>query len=91
MIAVGAALLLALCAVDPGLSSPTRDHARLFAAGTLARDAGLPTVFLWILVWLMLLNALVIGILYQTYPRDTDRVRPRLRSREAVVSPQGTM
>jgi hypothetical protein len=55
----------------------------LFAlgAGQLATALGIHTVFLWILVVLTLVNAVVLGALYLTYPRDVQRVEATLERR----------
>ena len=50
-------------------------------AGQLATAAGIHTVFRWILVVLMLVNAVVLGTLYLTYPRDVQRVENTLEKR----------
>jgi len=50
-------------------------------AGQLATALGIHTVFLWILVLLMLVNAVVLGALYLTYPRDVRRVEHTLETR----------
>jgi len=50
-------------------------------AGQLAAALGIHTVFLWILVILMLVNAVVLGALYLTYPRDVQRVETTLEKR----------
>ncbi len=52
-------------------------------AGSLADHLGLQAVFLWILVILMLVNALVLSALYVTYPRDVRRVEATLERRRA--------
>ncbi|MET9256641.1 MFS transporter [Streptomyces sp. NPDC003717] len=44
-------------------------------AGALGDALGLQTVFLWVLVVLMLLNAAFCGLLHRTYPRDVARAR----------------
>jgi hypothetical protein len=44
-------------------------------------------VFLWILVGLMLVNALVLGALYLVYPRDVRRVRDALAERRVSALP----
>lgn len=50
-------------------------------AGQLATALGIHTVFLWILVVLMLMNAVVLGTLYLTYPHDVQRVETTLEKR----------
>lgn len=56
-------------------------------AGVLAESLGLQAVFLWILVILMLVNAVVLGGLHFTYPRDVRRVTGELeRRREAALT-----
>jgi predicted MFS family arabinose efflux permease len=50
-------------------------------AGMLADVLGLQTVFMWILVVLMLVNAAWLSILYATYPRDVRRVEETLQLR----------
>lgn len=50
-------------------------------AGLLADVLGLQTVFLWILVILMVVNAAVLSILYATYPKDVRRVEQTLDRR----------
>ena len=59
----------------------------LFAltGGWLADGLGIEGVFLWILVVLMLVNALVLGALYRTYPRDARRVTAELGRRRAAA------
>ena len=39
-------------------------------AGALAATLGIQTVFFWVLVFLMLVNAAVLSSLYVCYPRD---------------------
>jgi len=56
-------------------------------AGQLANSLGIQTVFLWILVGLMLVNALVLGALYLVYPRDVRRVRDALAERRVSALP----
>ena len=53
-------------------------------AGWLANDVGIQGVFFWILVILMLINALVLSALYLTYPHDARRVADELRHRRAA-------
>ncbi|MCA4133908.1 MFS transporter [Arthrobacter sp. M4] len=57
-------------------------------AGALASSLGIQTVFLWTLVILMLVNALVLTVLHRFYPRDVRRVVDELERRraEAAVS-----
>jgi|SRR5579859_1225237 len=50
-------------------------------AGQLATALGIHTVFLWILVVLMLVNAVVLGALYFTYGNDVRRVETTLATR----------
>lgn len=57
-----------------------------FVAGVLADAFGLQTVFLWILVFLMLVNAAVLGLLYRFYPRDRARVDALIAERVRVES-----
>lgn len=52
-------------------------------AGQLANSLGIQTVFLWILVGLMIVNALFLGTLYRAYPRDVRRVDETLARRRA--------
>ncbi|MFI5610340.1 MFS transporter [Amycolatopsis sp. NPDC051903] len=52
-------------------------------AGQLADVLGIQTVFLWIMVILMLLNAAVLSGLYACYPRDVRRVTTELGRRRA--------
>lgn len=54
-------------------------------AGELAVSLGIQTVFLWILVVLMLVNAAVLGILYRVYPRDVRAVEATLEERRAAA------
>lgn len=54
-------------------------------AGELANTVGIQEVFLWVLVILMFVNALVLGALYFTYPRDARRVTETLNQRRAVA------
>jgi len=56
-------------------------------AGALAASLGIQTVFLWTLVILMLINALVLTALYFCYPHDVAKVRDILerRRQEALV------
>ena len=57
-------------------------------AGLLAETLGIQTVFLWILVGLMLVNAVVLSALYLTYPKDRDRVNAELEQRRAIALAQ---
>jgi len=50
-------------------------------AGALATTMGIQTVFLWVLVVLMLINAAVLTALYFCYPRDVRRVKDILTAR----------
>ena len=43
-------------------------------AGRVAASVGIQTVFLWVLVGLMLVNAAVLSTLYVCYPRDVRKV-----------------
>lgn len=52
-------------------------------AGGLATTLGIQVVFLWVLVILMLVNALVLTVLYFTYHRDVTNVQNVLRERRA--------
>ncbi|WP_228528576.1 MFS transporter [Microbacterium sp. UFMG61] len=56
------------------------------AAGSLAVQFGLQSVFLWILVALMLVNAAVLSVLYVTYPRDVARARATVAARDTAPS-----
>lgn len=49
-----------------------------YIAGALADLIGIQTVFLWMLVILMVINAAVISVLYAVYPRDRERVTTEL-------------
>lgn len=53
-------------------------------AGQLADSVGIQTVFLWTLIILMLVNALVLGVLHLTYPRDVRRAAQSLERRRAA-------
>ena len=55
------------------------------AAGWLATDLGIEGAFLWILVVLMLVNAVVLTALHVTYPRDVRRVTRELERRRATA------
>jgi membrane protein implicated in regulation of membrane protease activity len=57
-------------------------------AGQLATSYGIQTVFLWIMVVLMLVNAALLGLLYRVYPSDRDRVTATLDQRRAEVLSQ---
>lgn len=59
----------------------------LFAlgAGQLADSMGIQEVFLWVLVVLMVVNAVVLGALHFCYPRDVARVREALDARRREV------
>ena len=64
----------------PGRSG--RDHLRVLAA-----THGIEVVFLWVLVVLMVVNALVLGLLHFTYPRDVAAATSeRERSRAKALS-----
>ncbi len=52
-------------------------------AGQFATSVGIQTVFLWILVGLMLVNAAVLSTLYVCYPRDVRKVTATLEHRRA--------
>ncbi|MGI9147494.1 MAG: MFS transporter [Chloroflexota bacterium] len=54
-------------------------------AGQLAAALGIQTVFLWILVVLMLVNAAVLGGLYFTYQPDVERIEAVLERRRSEV------
>lgn len=59
-----------------------------YLAGALAGVIGIQAVFWWLLVVLMVINALVITALYWVYPRDRARVRTELlRRRESSAEP----
>ncbi|MFC7621208.1 MFS transporter [Microlunatus sp. GCM10028923] len=59
-----------------------------YLAGSLAGVIGIQSVFWWLLVVLMLINAAVITALYWVYPRDRARVRTELlHRREGAVGP----
>ena len=55
------------------------------SAGYLANTLGIQGVFFWVLFVLMIVNGLVLGALYFTYPRDVRRVEEELRRRRAVA------
>lgn len=55
------------------------------AAGAFAVSLGIQTVFLWVLVILMLVNAAVLTILYRVYPRDVRNVEDELEERRLVA------
>lgn len=52
-------------------------------AGQLANSYGIEHVFLWVFVFLMLVNTAVLGLLYVVYPRDVRRVTETLDRRRA--------
>lgn len=52
-------------------------------AGYLANALGIEGVFFWVLFVLMLVNGLILGALYFTYPRDVKRVDDELSHRRA--------
>ena len=54
-------------------------------AGVLASRVGLTTVFWWVLVVLMVVNAGWLSLLHLTYPRDRDRVTAQLDARRATL------
>jgi MFS family permease len=54
-------------------------------AGALAVSLGIQTVFLWVLVILMLVNAAVLTALYAVYPRDVRRVNDQLEQRRTAA------
>lgn len=54
-------------------------------AGLLAESLGIQQVFLWVLVGLMLVNAVVLSALYVSYPRDRDAVTDTLEQRRAAA------
>jgi len=60
-------------------------------AGDLAASLGITTVFLWVLVILMVVNALVLGLLHLTYPRDVARVAATLDQRRAIARGHATI
>lgn len=55
-------------------------------AGSLADSFSIQAVFLWVLVILMVVNAIVITALYVTYPRDVRRVTETLERRRHVIA-----
>lgn len=56
-------------------------------AGQFAATHSIQTVFLWVLVILMVVNALVLGLLHITYPRDVAAARSeRERSRAEALT-----
>lgn len=60
-------------------------------AGQLATTYSIQTVFLWVLVVLMIVNALVLGLLHFTYPRDVAAARAeRERERTAALTDNAT-
>lgn len=54
-------------------------------AGELAVSLGIQTVFLWILVILMIVNAAVLTVLYFVYPRDVRNVKNELENRRLAA------
>lgn len=57
-----------------------------YGAGHFAATHSIQTVFLWVLVGLMIVNALVLGLLHWTYPRDVAAARAvRERERDAAL------
>ena len=52
-------------------------------AGQLAASLGIQTVFLWVLVVLMLVNAALLTTLYFVYPRDVRKVTATLEQRRS--------
>jgi len=54
-------------------------------AGYLANALGIQGTFFWVLVVLMLVNALVLTGMYWTYPNDVRRVETELARRRAVA------
>jgi hypothetical protein len=52
-------------------------------AGQFAASVGIQTVFLWVLVGLMLVNAAVLSTLYVCYPCDVRKVTATLEHRRA--------
>ncbi|WP_104086702.1 MFS transporter [Arthrobacter sp. GMC3] len=58
-------------------------------AGLLAATLGIQTVFFWVLVVLMLINAAVLSALYVYYPRDVKRNVAVLEQRRKVALEQG--
>lgn len=60
-------------------------------AGEFATVYSIQSVFLWVLVVLMVVNALVLGLLHFTYPRDVAAARAeRERDRSATLGPDGS-
>lgn len=57
-------------------------------AGSLADRIGLQAVFLWILVILMLVNAVVLLPLFRLYPRDVSGVTAELERRRVLARSQ---
>ncbi len=57
-----------------------------FVGGQLADAIGLQATFLWILVILMIMNALFCTLLYRPYRRDTARVHEELTVRAQIAS-----
>jgi len=61
-----------------------------FGAGQFATTHSIQTVFLWVLVVLMVVNALVLGLLHLTYPRDVAAARAvREQERDAALGAAG--
>ncbi|MBT8159728.1 MULTISPECIES: MFS transporter [Arthrobacter] len=58
-------------------------------AGALATNLGIQTVFFWIMVVLMLINAAVLTGLYRCYPRDVARVTDTLERRREEALERG--
>ena len=54
-------------------------------AGVLADRVGLSTVFLWVLVVLMVVNAGWLSLLHLTYPRDCNRLTDQIDARRAAL------
>jgi preprotein translocase subunit SecG len=55
-------------------------------AGQFATTHSIQTVFFWVLVVLMVVNALVLGLLHFTYPRDVAAARAeRERGRSTAL------
>ncbi|WP_114855416.1 MFS transporter [Brachybacterium sp. YJGR34] len=61
-----------------------------FGAGQFAVTHGIQSVFFWVLGVLMVVNALVLGLLHLTYPRDVAAATAdRERDREATLGASG--
>jgi MFS family permease len=58
-------------------------------AGRLAASLGLQGVFLWVLVVMMLANAVLLGALHLTYRRDAHRVADALAERRRLARDPG--